>query len=579
MLTRRELINRLFGILLGGLGSGALKATETLGVSRKNYILFSLYESPPRWLFDLLLAPQSTDEVISNPMIGTQFIKKGQDFEIVNKLIDWKNWRVPSLWDELIPTSQGHEVKLGSIFDQSLIIRGCDMNQDGHDVNSMKLEAPALGKISLGGVLADLSNSFFPAIGMAGKEAEKQKSVVSAFRSPNGLRAFAINESLSDVEYIEQLLNPFLDKEDQFKAASSTEKEFFNLLNHYVLKTSNDRKHYKSEIDRLKSLPLSDIIKYFKSSKQKYEKLVSKARTDKSISGVFDHEIRGVKLPITLKLKEGDKYPRVENYLGIYRNDDLIVGDQDLREIFNEATIESIGAQMAMAETVLKYDLSKVILINIDPLVNLKFKSSYHLEDIEHQLDGDMVTFKVKSGVSKNKINEQFALNTDAHNVGSIISLLGFSLYFKIFATCVREFINVLNSEFDEQGKSLFQKSVLHLASEFERIPKKNLCGSDHGWNGHTSTIISGLFNELHVIGNIYVNNIKNEKEGKNDMAGTWGEGAPLPGVDRIMRYNDVVSTIAGFLDIPSPVGGAKLAFMDGKKLVSRVGKPQNIKS
>ncbi|PIK14656.1 hypothetical protein [Halobacteriovorax sp. JY17] len=118
-----------------------------------NYILFNLYESPPRWLFDLPLRPLDNSHFKPSPMIGTEFI----DGKVIYKTIKFHNFNMPSFLENKIPTASEASVKISEVFQNALIIRGCNMNKDGHDTNSKILESSSEGKISFGGKISELS--------------------------------------------------------------------------------------------------------------------------------------------------------------------------------------------------------------------------------------------------------------------------------------------------------------------------------------------------------------------------------------------------------------------------------------
>jgi hypothetical protein len=111
-------------------------------------------------------------------------------------------------------------------------------------------------------------------------------------------------------------------------------------------------------------------------------------------------------------------------------------------------------------------------------------------------------------------------------------------MYFRAMLGCLHELVRVLNTQ------GLFDKTLIHIASEFNRAPKTSGAGADHGVNGSNATLISGMIQGPFVIGNIYVDSQR------SNYAGTWGLAAPyqLDAEVRPIKVNDVARTVSSML-------------------------------
>jgi len=511
--------------------------------SEMNYILFSLYESPPRWLFDLPLKPTDKSKFKSSPMIGTEFI----DEQVQYKTIQHHGFYLSSLLGNEIPTSNGPAVKMKEVLNNALVIRGCNMNKDGHDTNSKVLESSSEGQVSLGGQIASASQRPFKAIAVNGNHADLYKGVISSFKTPSGISA---TNCVDDQNYIKQILDLF--KNDREVNSEETIKTFLSSLSE-KLKT-RDNFHYQ-KINKISKLPFEKIYKEFETLNAKYNKLIKAAHKSFKLKNITDTEIRGVKFPVTFQINE-DKSTDPLDYLGAYQFLDHILTDDDLNNIFKEINYELLAQRFALIEISLKFKLTNVLIINIDPFDNLKISQAAPLNSITHNIDGDKITFSANKSMgftSSKKKNLEFT--NDAHYIGTLAALIGYSKIYHLFSTCLFELQSTLRSSGE------FNKTLMHITSEFERSPQKNQAGSDHGWQGHTSTLISGKINNFNIIGSIKESSSNILK----DHFCTWGEANYHPGLHREMRYGDIITTIADIFKVKSTEGGISLVKEDSK--------------
>jgi hypothetical protein len=108
---------------------------------------------------------------------------------------------------------------------------------------------------------------------------------------------------------------------------------------------------------------------------------------------------------------------------------------------------------------------------------------------------------------------------------------------------CIQELVATLTA------KSLFNKTVIHIGSEFNRSPRADGSGSDHGFYGASASIISGMISQYALIGNIYANG---KDSANSPYAGTWGRAAPFAvstNESRPILVQDIALTIGSMLN------------------------------
>jgi hypothetical protein len=510
---------------------------EESSLQDMNYILLNFYESPPRWLFDLPLKAKKTSKFLPSAMISTRY----QDHIPVYKTINYKGIEMPSLLTNEIPTTDGSKVKIERIFDNALVIRGCNMNRDGHDSNSKILESAAEGKISLGGAIAKNSNKILSAVSVNGERADIFKTVISSFLTEEGNKASNAEDGKDNL--IRNLISLF-----ENKSEVSEEKLFdsiFSKLNKHI-KSKSDY-HYK-EINKLSKLPFNRIYTEYEDSFKKYKSLIDKCFKEFEIDNVTNVPIKGASFPVTFKLNK-EKSTSVLDYLGEYQLCEHILIEDDIQSVFKTENYDELAHRFALIEVTLIHNISNVLLINLDPIKLKEGLSVIPNKKIKSHVSGNHITFKVDPSytVTKKKYVENYS--NDGHFIGTHATLIGCSRMYQLFSTCLFEFQSFLKQE------DLFNKTLIHITSEFERAPHLNQSGSDHGWKGHTSTLINGRIEDFKVVGAIEPSSSNTLK----NLSCTWGESAYNAGLGRKMRYGDIVKTISEICKVNSPQGGKSL--------------------
>jgi hypothetical protein len=549
--------------------------TKKVSSAPKKYVLFNIMEAPARWMFDSILMPTKNHEFISHRLIPTDFkeMKHGPfNFEYQYTFTEVKGYQFPQMWNYDMPSSSGKNIPLKNLAENMLIVRGCDMVLDGHEICSRKLEAPMAGEFSISG-LHDHRTS--PLFGCLCLEGTKQAGTApQAYSSPSRSSTIISREK----NYAEYLLDPFINNEKDSDLESILNETLKDETNTNLVKLFNSRKIKKKSLENLKG-KIDQIIKEYNDNVIKYQSLIDRSIQKTNLKGITDKAISGLEFPITLDRKyhrDGAEY-EIEDYLGTYKEIDQFILAKDMRDLFDRAEIREFAKQLALTEVSLKHDLSNSIIINIDAVTNLQ-TNIVRVDEVKHKKEGDKVTFYI----DKNTKIEKLGLfhDADSHKTGSLPTLITDTLFFRAVASCIEEMKQSLKAHSPE----LWNNTLLHLSTEFEREPGEIDKGSHHGITGHTSTFFSGAIEKTEVIGNIYT--ISHDQTDVFPGCGTWGKGAPVKGLnDRVMVYGNIASSITNFLECESPVPHERPIFeLNHKgKIVSRIetpeNKPYNIKS
>lgn len=560
-------LNQLLGHILKGAYQEFLPSAhgQTIGQGVRNYLLINMPGGPARWVFDQPLILKKDDPYIPHPMVSTKIKNVGNDFtalELEYATVHLRGLELPHLWQLSVPANNGKTRPLSELLDHSLFIRGCDLGQDGHENNNAKLVAPFPGGPSMTGILADQSTRPLPSISLGSSAASR------AFKSPRGFSDYAINsESLNALDKIFQ---SFGRDQNNFRSNHELKKEIDHVLDKIDQQMSSHLaidalKSSREKAEFLIHKGINGFDQDFAQILDKYTKLVERSIRQTSILGVTDQKIPGVHLPVEIKK---ERNPLL--LLAHYHQETTYLGGSDLRDIFTQAVLPDWAKQFALAEYILKNELSNSIVLNLSFLHNLTFEETFSTLAVEQVLSPDFTLCKQNKNAASSFYSRKgtfYYLNRfqfDSHGCGALMTLLGTSLIYHSLGSCLLELIDQMKA-MKSDGQSLFDQSVIHVSAEFSRMPRDKLDGSDHGWVGHVSSLYSGLINGPLVLGNIY----RETKIFKSmGYSGTWGQGAPVEELNqRPINMGNITSTVAALLGTESPVPREKslLRFENGK--------------
>jgi hypothetical protein len=201
----------------------------------------------------------------------------------------------------------------------------------------------------------------------------------------------------------------------------------------------------------------------------------------------------------------------------------------DIRTITNSGTgIDQLAEGMAVAEFMLIQGLSSSVNIQSGQFLKAHYQSTIN-----------PTNNAVRTNVSPNH-------TMDVHFTGSHVGTILFSRYYRAVSACLFELIGNLKSAPAGNGRSIFDQTVMTVTSEFNRLPRTDASGADHGWQGSNFTIFSGMVDKLTVVGNV--------KTTDGSKRGTWGLAAPLDELNgREAIIGNAASTVAAMTEVKSP--------------------------
>ncbi|MFT6068477.1 MAG: hypothetical protein ACJAT2_000244 [Bacteriovoracaceae bacterium] len=495
------------------------------------YLQVNMFGAPSRWLFDLPLFPFSDEKNVKRNMMVGNKIEEINEFKTSLETSKIGGVRYPSLWRKTFHTSSG-KGDLSSLFKNMLTIRGCNMAIDGHETNSQKLISPfRLGNSINAQIAKHFPTDFGPL--------QLLQSYSPMVTTPG---AYKSNEGISSI-------NIFM-KEDYEKKLFDYKFRKKNIqFENRLLKALAELNGMEQLNEKVFDRKLALYEKEFELAVKKYEKVLND-----NYKFYINAEKKKKALVSRINFKDSSK--NEEELRALYGHlfyEDLYLEGSNLREIAFDLKFPKLIEKFALTEVIALNNLSSSCLMMLDPPENISFEA---------------YDPKNKKTLKKSSIKGTF----DTHNIGAVADILIGNSFFHVFASLLNEFVLTLKKN------NRFDHSLIHITSEFDRTPRPDLSGSDHGFQGHTSTLIGGQFNGTHCLGNIYKN--FSEESALHPSNGIWGAGAPIKELDeRTISYRNISSTVCHLLKIKSITPEDKSLVTIGKNRELRylVGKAQNV--
>ncbi len=494
MISRRELFKLS---LLGILSRSALSNLQTR--DQPFFIQFNMFGAPSRWGFDLPLAPYESLPKNRNLMVANEISLSGKEVmsSLINKTINGVN--LPLIWSTTVDTDLDKS-DLSSVYENMIIFRGARMASDGHEINSQKLMSPFGQGSSLNAKISETYQAPFSPVQLL-QSYSPFAATPGAYRSSKGLGAINLrfNEDLG-----KSLFGYNFDR-DQLK----NDNDLLSLIH----KKNKDYKK-NSTLD----LDFQKLHREYEKALVKYQKLIllTKKRIELSISKND---------PILFKAPKKISEEAARSEFGHFYFDGHLLSMSNIREIQRNLSFNGLAEKFAIAEVIARHRLSSSLLLMLDPPGNMTFSGLY-----------------ISSGEF---LEETRPLHTfDTHDIGSVGEVLLNNCFYEVFVTLLNSFVITLKKD------RIFDSSLIHITSEFSRTPRHDCSGSDHGWQGQTSTLIGGMLKGTRVYGDILKNSSK-DSDHLHPENGIWGAGAPLDELKgRYLRYRNVLSTICDILEI-----------------------------
>jgi hypothetical protein len=485
-----------------------------------NYIQFNLYGAPSRSLFDLLLRPHGNEKFNDHPFLATEI---GSDNpHLTYKTFLHNKLHIPSFWQNNLSDSLGNSTRASDLLNNMLTIRGCDMKQNGHQINNKILAAPRTGEVSLTALIAAKGKGAIPYVGYRSRTGGREIAP-DAFKSLDGIAAMNLPYGVENpIDYVfGKELN---DKEIRNEIVDGMLEELYKLEekeNPFASKFSVENKKSQEISAKMIAVLKSD----FKAAHEKYDMLICR-NLKNTLKGIDDKKIDFIS---EFKKKSWD----------LVDFDGDIIINEDLRESLVDAEAEEMAIQFAFIEVMLKNNISSSMVIVLNPLGGVRLQ-------LASPISGPLGINPGKQQRVKSHIMPDF----DSHRIGAIPNILYLSKFYQVFSASLLELRNTLMKMKDTEGNSLFDKTLFHIASEFDREPDKSV-GSAHGFNGSTHSFISGRIKSHDILGDILTSSSQLNTICRSFS--TWGHGAQIKELgEREISYGNIISSLSLLYDIPS---------------------------
>jgi hypothetical protein len=506
--------------------------------SVRNYVQFNLYGAPSRWFFDQVLRPSDADEFV--PAAGMYnrideangLVAKGSYRDV-----NIRGLNMPHLWAYDVAIPGGGKRPMADLMDHMLIIRGCDIRTNGHPLANFQQVRPSPFGPSLTGLVADASVCPIPAICVG------RAPAADAYLAPKGTSLARIPHDHPD--YISFLLEPFSQGveggEEAADRAAKILAERIGGTNPSLMSLCGDRQRAGEMLRK----GFSKFAHAFGPLVRKYDDLFHRSLHLTPVEGVTDRPIPGALFPFT-SIVPGGPQPS----LAAYYLDRKILCGGDLREIFLRARCNYLAKQFAIAEFALTERLSSSILLTSpNPLE----QANYILTDLDpfeyvrldelHEELGVTEGHVVYHAGRRARQQRGYKLLHDAHETGWLVNTISCTMFFRGFASCLSELIERLKATHGREGESLFEDTVIQVASEFDRYPRSEGANFTHSPRAHVTSFFSGLIREPAILGNIKVGN-------NSQPAGTMGFAAPVRELGAPVSLQNISSTVSEMVGV-----------------------------
>jgi hypothetical protein len=501
----RNPVLQLLQIMVDGMISRAV-AEEAGTTLPRNYVFMGLPGGPSRWQFDLLLKPSPTSPYAANGGVATKIVSTAASnsyaYQTNSMMSGGKNFAMPPVWSTQVNTSSG-ATPVSQLMNNALFIRGCDLKQDGHPTNYSRQVRANGGGASLSGLVADAANSPVPAVAY---------SFFGTYASIVGTPEVQLGQG----DPISELMTPFSGfnnfgfRKDPLTAAAVDTA--LQALSQYSLSYNPGAAKLfatRRNAEKLILRQFGDVGAKFNTLYAKYSAAINSTITDPTAGGL---------MPVVIPTNTNPNEFQTFNVVGptILQ----MPAGTDLRSVVTAATrIDFLANSLALMEFVLTEGIASSVS-----------GGSYVMETTHPN-------------------GTVFAPNHDQHATGIAMTTYLGSVYYRGLAAGLLEFIKALKGSTNASGANLFEETVIHLAGDFNRSPRTDGSGSDHGFNANSVAVFSGaLPAKLQLVGNILTNNPDKV------YSGTWGAAAGMDYLSgRTMGIGNIASTVSDLLRVESP--------------------------
>lgn len=534
--------------------------------SPRSYVQFNLYGAPSRWFFDQVLRPQDSDAFLpAAGMYNRIFEPNATAATGSYHDVKIRGFNMPHLWAYDVAAAGGGTRPMADLMSHMLIIRGCDMRTNGHPLANFQQVCPSSFGPSITGLVADASDRTIPAICVG------RAPAADAYRAPGGTSLVSIPYDHPD--YVSFLLEPFSrageNVEEAANLAADALAEDLSRANPGLAPLYGDQRRAQKMLKE----SFAKFAHSFGPLVAKYDDLFHRSLHLSPVAGVTDQPIPGARFPFTSQFRYDPQAA-----LAAFHLDRKILCGEDLRDIFLRARCNYLAKQFAIAEFALTERLSSSILLTSpDPLE----QANYILTDLDPfeyvRIDQLREEFDQAAGISTYHAGEKgtqragYKLLHDSHETGWLMNTLSCTMFFRGFSSCLAELIDRLKATPGQRGGNLFEETVLHVASEFDRYPKSSGARYSHSPRAHVTSFFSGLIQEPAILGNIKVGN-------KSRPGGTMGFAAPVAELGGAVSMQHISSTVSEMVGVAKIDPGARsLVHVNGSRLELAIAPGRNV--
>lgn len=414
---------------------------------------------------------------------------------------------------------------MSALLDNMLVIRGYGSGVDGHVTNSIRQFAPVGSAESLSGYLADNTQRLLRTIQYPAFVAN-----VTGFNSHRGFSAVSAYPVDQASNLVGSVLRPFMKRPDAAHTTNLREryKDLMEAASSVLSEGHRDRfpgidavSADRDEALKRLRVGFDDLEAAWPSLFGKYLEITRRSLRDRTAAGFTDRPI--------IAQDDGafpeSRYSTSANGLAY-----LPTPGSDLRDWMNGGECLILAQSLALAEFAFTRGLASAIEIS-----NLEIK----------RIAGSFIANS--SGSIGGPTAVTFDQVFDEHQTGVMPSIFLNACFYRALAAGLLELIDRLKE------RKLFGKTMIHLTSEFGRLPRNTGGGSDHGFDSMVSSLITGALTS----GPMVVGNIRRSGSGGQHppvYSGTFGFRAPtlVAGQETMLNPAHVAATIAELMGYPS---------------------------
>lgn len=514
----------------------------------RNFVQFNLYGAPARWAFDHVLRPTENDAFLACEGVYNRFQELHPSMPNKNKgayaYQEIRGINMPHLWQNEVIRGDGRRRPLADLMNHMLVVRGCNTGADGHNSNCARQVSPIPGGYSITGLVGDASGACIPSVAVGNSPAN------FAYHAPQGTGV--VNIPPEHPDYISFLLEPFSESELALvkdKRVLEAELDLaLSALNRYTASSNAGSEalyHERKRAQELLRYGVKSLGDAFRPLVEKYEAVFYQSMHLGPIAGVTDKIVPGFPQELSIDTDE-------EFWDACHQWDGRLICSPDLREMFRNARADYLIKHFALAEFVLLEGLSSSVLLAppIDQeMGNVTFSQVGPLhyrnyEDYDRSENGIRTLMKANKETLK-ELAEHHLIH-DSHTIGWATNVIACNLFYRGFGACLAELIDQLKRTKLGTG-TLFDETVIQVASEYDRYPRLKGQGLNHNSQAHVTSIYSGIIQEPTVLGNVFVG-----REAKFPFpAGTIGNAAPVAELNgKTIGLENISSTLSAMLRV-----------------------------